>query len=212
MSISVKRKPQEFWGVMKEGLEKREWRTIFLPKHNAFLCVIRPKKKTYLRMAATYSTAKPFLTQHRRRKYPRGTYDVVVPEVQKEDNSHKNSTDNFNKMTLTYTSDAKFVSVEMAYFSFFLHALTVNAYLYWKAVTKTDADQLQFRLQILDSLYPRLVKEPARSRSFSHYPMPITNPNRTCDKWKCKRKPWRQCEVCMVSYCKTCMDELHGAA
>lgn len=210
MSISAKRKPQELWNVMKEELEKREWRTVFYPEKDAYVVVVRPKRKTYLRMIATYGSANPITAVHRRRKFPRGNYDVIVPEVQQDYNANKNCVDNWNKRTLTYAPEWKFVSPEHAYVTFFVQAFTVNAYLYWRAITKSEEPQLFFRLLILDAIFPRLVKPVQFDTSKSHYPVPLKKKSRSCDRCQSTRRPWRRCEACNLDLCQTCMDEQHG--
>lgn len=45
-SNSVTRRPTKLWPYLKEGLEKREWRTVYWPKCKAVVGVVRTKHKS----------------------------------------------------------------------------------------------------------------------------------------------------------------------
>ena len=130
-SNSVTRRPTKLWPYLKEGLEKREWRTIYWPKNNAIVCVVRTKHKSYVNLLSNYCGSTQHIVDHTRRKYPRSTYQIVSPEIQKEYNLHKNNVDVFNKMLLAYRQETNYVSEDQALLHFFINATIINAFVWF---------------------------------------------------------------------------------
>jgi len=211
MSLSATRRPQILWKTLREGLKKREWRVFYHHEDACFGAVIRPKKKVFLQLMSSYGHAEAIPNAHTRKKFPRSRYIIRVPWIQKDYNKHKLNVDSFNKLTLSYRQVVQFQSADQAYFHFFLQALTVNSFIFWKHLNPGKADQLIFRLELLRSLQLLLKSETIpRSRKW-HYPVRSEKMKSKCQKEGCRNRSWRFCEACEVSMCQVHLDEHHSS-
>ena len=64
MSLSSGAKPKSLWPFMKEGLEKREWRTLYLDRLDSTLTTVRAKKKAYVHLLSNHWSGEPITVEH----------------------------------------------------------------------------------------------------------------------------------------------------
>jgi hypothetical protein len=210
-STSVVRRPTKMWPYLREGLEKREWRTVYWAKNNAIACVVRAKKRAYVNLISNCFPSSPYVVEHTRRKYPRSTYQIVSPAIQKEYNLHKNNVDVYNKMLLAYKQETNYISEDQALLHFFVNATVINAFVWYR---KDDAGtQLQFRLKLIQQLHDTYVP--------SRVPKVVSNNHilrrktkeeegvRKCPTSGCEQHPWRFCVACDRLMCSRCYDRIH---
>jgi hypothetical protein len=212
MSMSARKFDGKVLEAMRKGLEKREWRVFFHPSDGCYLLVARPKRKTYLQILANHSTARKITTTHHKVKYPKTAYDVHVPQVQKDYNANKMQVDNFNKRVLAYQQQVKFTKTRIAYFHFFVQALTSNTYAYYRHVNEDPLDHYDWRIALVNALfetYGKKKSEKTGPKGTNHYPRPLKEGQRTCDYQKCRNRPTGFCEACDLALCKKHLDEVH---
>ena len=150
-------KPKSLWPFMKEGSEMREWRTLNLDRLDSTLTTVRAKKKAYVHLLSNHWSGEPITVEHHRVKPPRSTFTIHCPMVQKVYNMNKNQIDIFNSMTSSYQSSAKLNDEGEAYFKFFVQAVLVNAFVWWRAEFGAVVEQL------------RLFCRKAKRKSFNHF-------------------------------------------
>jgi len=210
-STSVTRRPTKLWAYLKEDLEKREWRTVSWPQNNAIACVVRAKNKAYVNLISNFVDSSPHVVEHIRRKYPRETYEIISPEIQKEYNLHKNNVDLFNKMLLAYRQETNYVNEDQVLLHFFINATVINSYVWYKR--DPSMTQLQFRLQLVQQLRARVLpsKLPKKVNN-NHCVRPKTEEEKTvrkCSTKGCEQHPWRFCVACDRLMCSNCYDVIH---
>jgi len=182
-------------------LEKREWRELYL--ENGYLVGLRPKKKAFLYLLANHSTCLPIRMNNIRNKWPRRSYFVNTPEVQKDYNMHKMQVDAWNRLVMNYAQEVKVNNEHEIYFNFFVNAYTTQSYIWWK-YSHPETTHLQFRLKLLEQLHELLIPDfPVQSkRNIPHWPGPLTEGCHTkCQKEHCKNKSRSYCKACEASYC-----------
>jgi hypothetical protein len=210
-SNSITRRPTKLWPYLREGLEKREWRTVYWPKYKSIACVVRAKNKSFVNLISNCVGASPHIVSHIRRKYPRTSYRIVSPEVQKEYNLHKNNVDVYNRMLLAYRQQTNYVSEDQALLHFFLNATVLNAYAWYKGTSTTT--QLEFRLNLLAQLRAKYCpQKPHPQVSNNHIARPLKGDEkalRKCPTVGCQCHPWRFCVACDRPMCSQCYDRVH---
>ena len=143
-----------------------------MDKFDSTLTAVRAKKKAYVYLLSNYWSGRPITVVHNRIKPPRTRFNIHCPEVQKTYNMSKNHVDIFNSQVHTYQSPAKLNSDEEAYFKFFVQALLVNAFTWWKGKMKADQEQYDWRFRLLRDLFASLnLKEKPLSAKV-HWPGP----------------------------------------
>jgi len=208
MSLSSVAKPRPLWPFMRDGMEKREWRILYLDKFDSTLTAVRAKKKAYVYLLSNYWSGRPITVVHNRIKPPRTRFNIHCPEVQKTYNMSKNHVDIFNSQVHTYQSPAKLNSDEEAYFKFFVQALLVNAFTWWKGKMKADQEQYDWRFRLLRDLFASLnLKEKPLSAKV-HWPGPLIEKQK-CNQQGCDNKARKTCKKCSQSFCDGCMAEVH---
>jgi hypothetical protein len=208
MSVSSKAKPQPLWSFMKEDLEKRQWRTIYLEECHSTLTTVRAKKKAYVNLLSNHWSARPITVIHERTKPPRSRFFIHCPEVQKRYNLSKNKVDVWNSLVTRYQPKTKLQDQDEGYFKFFVQAIVVNAFVWWKERWSKSEDQFEFRLALLDDLYERLELETREDDVAAHWPGPLKK-KKKCGVIGCDNQARSTCKKCRDSFCKKCMDEQH---
>ena len=212
LSCFLKIKPQSLIPWMKSDLNKSDWWSIRYPPANANLITIRTKKKVYLNLLTNYASLATVKMRKHRRKPPMEQYFVRAPLVQKNYNEFKCGVDKWNRALLEYFRPAFFVNVDVMYTIFFIHAYTLQSWVYWKGVTSFDCSQLSFRKRLLQQLteylFPELPEEPLPTKP-THWPVSMHPHSRHCQYQPCRNRCTTKCLVCNKWGCYTCLQKAH---
>lgn len=209
LSCSAKMKPQRLITWMKEGLNKGDWWSIGYAPANANLITIRTKKKVYLNLLTNYASLSSVRMRKQRRKAPMREYFVRAPLVQKNYNEFKCGVDKWNRALLEYFRPIFLVNADVMYSVFFIHAYTLQAWIYWKGVTGLDCPQLLFRKRLLQQLAARLFPEPPEQPLVPiHWPQKMAERHR-CQFLPCKNRCSSKCLACDKWGCYACLQKAH---
>lgn len=212
MSCSSKMAPQVLMTWMKQNLEKREWKTVYNSKLQATLTTIRVKENTYVHLLTDWARTTPIKTQCEKKTPPKAKYFVMAPEAQSIYNKYKSSQDICNKAVLSYPRAYQWQNVDQAYVHFFVHALTLQAWLWCKARSNHHISNLQFRQQVLRGLqtsFGWVLPEQIRSNREICWPIRACTKRKRCSHTGCDEKtPWI-CHGCNVVLCMNHMTEFH---
>ncbi len=209
LSCSTSMSPKSLFPWLKDGLNKGDWRCIGHAPANANLITIRTKKKVYLHLLTNYASLSSVKMQKRRRKPPMNDYSVHAPFAQKNYNAYKCGMDKWNRALLEYYYPGFAFDTDVMYTMFFIHAFTLQSWVYWKGVTGLDCPQLLFRKRLLQQLAAQCFPEPVEQPLASHWPM-----LRHTEKHRCQIRPCRSncsyfCYACEKWGCLACLTQAH---
>lgn len=212
LSCSVTMRPQKLLRWLRGDLEKGDWWSIGYTPAHANLITIRTKKKVYLNILTNWATTKQTKEVRRKRKPPMNTYTTKASAVQSEYNKFKSAVDRWNKALLEYYRLGRFLSTDLTYTLFFIHALTLQAYTYYNASTGAQLSQLQFRKSLLQELvsplFPQLGDEPTR-RDAICWPTSMAPHRHRCQYPPCRNVCTNYCHRCKMWGCQACLWEAH---
>lgn len=213
-SLSSVAAPQVILAWMRLNLEKFRWRRIFHRPTGARLIVLQAKKRATLSLLTNCDEGDPKPTKHCRVKPPMRTYRVRAPSTQSFYNKYKCSGDLWNKMVLHYDHCGKTNSADVAVTQTLIHALTLQAFTYWRLATGSKRTHLDFRYDVLRHFAP-----PPRPRSaptaektnILHCPVKLLKPAGRC-AWKhcTSTHPAYMCFACKKPLCMHCFAKYHG--
>jgi hypothetical protein len=209
LSCSAKMKPQSLITWMKEGLDKGDWWSIGYTPANANLITIRTKKRVYLNLLTNYASLSSVRMKKQRRKAPMRQYFIRAPLVQKNYNEYKCGVDKWNRALLEYFRPVFFVNADVMYSVFFIHAFTLQSWVYWKGVTGLDCPQLLFRKRLLQQLAAHLFPQPPEQPLATiHWPVKMTGQHR-CQYPPCRNMCTSVCPACNKWGCLSCLQKAH---
>ena len=199
---------------MRRGLTKFQWRTIFHRPTKSRLIVLQAKKKATLTFLTNADFADATLSKHTRVKPPRAIFKIRSPSTQARYNKYKCSGDLWNKMVLAYDHLGNLGSADVAVAQSFIHALTVQAFTYWRLATGSDRSHLNFRYDLLRHFAP--TPRPRRQLvgvhgGVDHYLIRMSE-----SQGRCARKPCTTtrchyvCIACDRPMCQSCFNMFHG--
>lgn len=209
LSCSVSMKPRALIPWMKNDIPKGDWWSIGYRPARANLITIRTKKKVYLNLLTNYAKLEPVKTKKEQRKYPRRKYDVRIPFVQKHYNKYKCSVDKWNRSLLKYYRLGFFVNKDVMYTTFFIHAYTLQSWIYWQAVTGKKCSQLSFRKSLLQQLRAHLFPQPPEQALLVHYPRSMAPHSQHCQFCRSRSRCSYKCYACNKWGCLSCLEKAH---
>ena len=210
-SMSSNRKPVDLWPFMKKGLQKKQWRTVYLPEHRITATTLRSRNAAYVNLISNVYTDKAVQYRQRRRKHPGGFFSVNAPEMQPAYNRVKCALDLFNAMAIRYYRISKFHSTSRMYARWFDQAWMTQTYLvhqHFFAAThplRHEAFRRAFVAAAGDELgaFPRgpnLIHKLDPAPVSMHWPIPLPadspRRNQVCQVAGCKNKVRYACPAC----------------
>ena len=212
LSCSTSMWPQGLCSALREELDIKDWRTVYWKEQKAVLSVVRCKEKVYLNLLSNHATCKATTVTRKRRKAPMNNYTTLAPECQEDYNHNKYRVDMWNKMHNTYARSRPYGDDKVFFSQWFLHAFLLQAFHFFKACTKNDMSQLQFRIRILDTLHGVLesarIAEPLEQGNF-HWPTKNLLTSGKCSYSPCRNTCTYWCAACNRRGCLPCLEKAH---
>jgi hypothetical protein len=213
LSVSAGAKPQILMKWMREGLKKGDWWCVGWKEAHANLVTIHTKKKVFLNILTNYGSVAATPMEKKRRKPPMETYIVSAPWVQKNYNKFKCAVDNWNKVSRGYAHKSQFVNEDIMYTQFFIHAFTVQCWIYWQACTGQKESQLIFRKALIQEMLERIESRrnllPLPPKA-GHWPVHSNVGAKHCQYCSTRSMTTHFCPACKKWGCLPCLQKAHG--
>lgn len=119
----------------------------------ARLLVLRPRRNAFLSLLTNCDHTDAVTVS--RKDAAKSVAEVRAPVTQALFNKYKCSGDMWSRMVLAYDHMANCGSVEIATTQTLIHALTVQAFTYWRLATGSEESHLAFRYALLRHYKPR---------------------------------------------------------
>lgn len=212
-ALSSTAEPQTLVQWMRLNLEKLRWRRIYHKPTGARLIVVQDRKRASMALLSNCDSGDATTTTHRSGELPVQTSEVRAPSTQALYNKYKCSAGLWNKMVLHYDHRGKTGNKDVAITQSLIHALTLQAFTYWRLATGGTRSHLEFRYDVLRHFAP-----PARPRSVpvaeqdgaDHVPVKLLKPRGRCARPGCtSTHPAYECRRCKKPLCIPCFDPYH---
>ena len=198
---------------MRRGLTKANWWSVGYPPAHANLITIQTKAKgQYLNLLTNWATLKQVTARKRERSFPAITYLLPASSIQVEYNKFKCKVDEWNKALLEYYRRGYFVSEEVTYSQFFMHAWTLQSHTYYLASTGSTISQLEFRKRLIQELlvFAKLEQpEQPLGQKQIHWPTKNFQSSGKCQFPPCRNNCTFWCAVCNRRGCLPCLERAH---
>ena len=116
--------------------------------------MLQAKKKATLTLLTNADFVDATLSKHTCVKPPQAIFKIRSPSTQARCNKYKCSGDLWNKMVLAYDHLGNLGSTDVAVAQSFIHALTVQAFTYWRLAIGSDHSHLNFCYNLLRHFAP----------------------------------------------------------
>lgn len=185
-SLGANAAPHVLLAWMRRDLQKLQWRRVFHQPSGARLFVLRARRNAFLSLLTNcHHTDAVTVSPKNVKPSPNDTksVDVRAPVTQALYNKYKCSGDMWSRMVLAYDHMANCESVEIATTQSLIHALTVQAFTYWRLATGSEESHIAFRHALLRHYRP--TPRPSRVLSAEtpgpiHCPVRMSEPQGRC--------------------------------